>query len=254
MKHQTLISAAIGIAVILGALACGGENNNASTGSDQNITGGGPAGADLSVDPQLVGKWTTDGADLALFHSLALNKDRTFHAIGGCKGQPGAAVCFAITEIDGTWTTITAPDKGSGGALNRQLLLTDQSGKVTTLYYSISGDTVTFSTQQGGATSIFEKEPDQRVAAGKVCTDQTGAPLECVDGFECRSNCPKGAMCLIQIMTCQPKLTGIQQGGVCGPSTNPNVQTSACADGLDCKSNCPADAKCIIEIDTCQPK
>jgi hypothetical protein len=238
MRCYTLVSFATG--VVLTLLACGGENNRASTGSDQNIA----AGAQSALDPQLEGQWTTSGPDLELFHSLALNKDGTFHAIGGCKGSSrGAAACFAIIEMDGTWKT-------SKEAKDDQLLLTDQFGTVTILFYSVSGGTATFSKESGGAGSVFKKS-DGKIAPGKTC--RVGIDT-CVDNFECRSNCPKGAECIIEIDLCQPTPTGIKQGGVCEITDLNGQSNDPCATGLECKSNCPPDAKCFVQINTCQPR
>jgi hypothetical protein len=235
-----------GVWLLAGAAACSNASEGGgATGPEQDIKASSPAPpasggtTDAARDTKLVGKWSTDGADHLLFHSLALNSDGTFSAVGGCKpNTDGKLNCFAIVLIQGTWKTSASPEK---------LTLVDQSARATDLFYSLKGDTVSFSTEQSGAKSTFKKQPDPRIAAGQACKDGD----TCVDGFECRSNCPVGAMCLISFNVCQPKLLAIKEGGICGQVSDVRGG-GQCAAGLTCKSNCPEGAKCIVEIDTCQ--
>jgi hypothetical protein len=234
------------ILLISAAVACERQAGDGSAaGSSEDLT----SAPTSSHDPALVGQWTTDGADALLFHSLSLSKDGTFSAMGGCApaANGGEVHCFAIVLINGTWKT--GVSGGPPGPADRQVLtLVDQSGQTTTLFYGVSGDTLTVSRDSSAAKSVFKKQPDHRVAAGKACNPGD----ECVDGFECRSNCPIGAECIIQLNVCQPKATSLKQGAVCGPTTG--TPTAPCAAGLVCKTNCPSGAACIIEIETCQPK
>jgi hypothetical protein len=238
----TMISLAMGVVVAAGVLACNGESSGGATGPEQDIKT--MASFDSTHDPKLVGQWTTNGNDLLLFHSLSLHKDGTFNAVGGCAPTAaGAPVhCFAIVEIHGLW-------KSGVNGTHTQLTLTDQSAQATNLFYTVTGDTIELGKDVAGAKSVFKKEPDARIGANKACNEGD----VCVDGFECRSNCPINAECVVQFNVCQPKQMTIKQGGVCGPTEDLKPGTN-CAPGLTCKSNCPEGAKCIVEIDTCQPQ
>ena len=236
------------VVLVAGLFACEAQSSDGAAGSSEDLS----AAPASSHDPALVGQWTTDGADALLFHSLSLAKDGTFSAMGGCApSTPGGAVhCFAIVLINGNWKTGTSGGSGGppGPASRQVLTLVDQSGQTTTLFYSVSGDTLTFSRDSGSAKSVFKKQPDHRIAAGKACNPGD----ECVEGFECRSNCPIGAECIIQFNACEPKPTTLKKGAVCGPTSA--APAASCGPGLVCKSNCPVGAECIIEIETCQTK
>jgi hypothetical protein len=215
-----------------------------SADREQDIKAAAPATDEH--DPKLVGQWSTDGSEPRLFHFLALAKDGTFHAVGGCAPTEdgGTARCFAIVEIHGTWTTsATGPEHPA----LPQLTLNDQSGRATDLLYTLSGDSVSFSTDVSSPKSVFRREPQPRVGAAEACKKGD----LCVDGFECRSNCPNGAECVVQFNLCQPKLVMIKQDGICGP-TSIVAAGAQCEHGLVCKSNCPDGAKCIVDIETCQ--
>ncbi|MFO0674263.1 MAG: hypothetical protein U0235_32400 [Polyangiaceae bacterium] len=190
-------------------------------------------GALATGTSKLVGSYTqtSDSGDVG-FYAIQLRKSGTFHATGGCKPSDNGPHCFAIVEMDGKWT-----------AQNGELDLVDQFDQTTKLSYSLNGDDLVLK-KGAGAAATFGKATSGVVHPGGICKDGD----KCTSGYECRSNCPKDAECIMAIDTCQPKVATVKAGGVCqlGPDSAP------CGKGYSCKSNCPPGAMCIVALNVCQ--
>lgn len=190
-------------------------------------------GALATGTSKLVGSWTesSDSGDVG-FYAIQLRKSGTFHATGGCKPSDSGPHCFAIVELDGKWTAT------STGELD----LVDQFDQTTKLAYSFTGDDLVLK-KGSAAPATFTKASSGAIHPGGVCKDGD----KCTSGYECRSNCPKDAECIMAIDTCQPKVKTVKAGGVCQLGQD----SAPCATGYTCKSNCPMGAMCLVSINVC---
>jgi hypothetical protein len=143
------------------------------------------------------------------------------------------------------WTS-----KKSGAQL--QLNLKDSLGQKSTFVYSVDGSDLTL-TGKDGTKSVFAKQPAQKIPPGRTCSlpggaDEANANNPCVDGFECRSNCPANAECVLELDTCQPQVR-IKKGQACLPG-------DTCVEGAKCKPTnvtCPPGDECFAaSLNICQ--
>ena len=248
MNNRFLFSSIIAGLGILGAtIACG----NGSASGDDTTQGelGRTEEAAGNIDESIVGTWVDDSGDQLLVHTLELREDGTFHAKGGCRvGDDGTRRCYEVEEAKGKWSTESANLRAASW-----IVLKVRGGKEQRFLYTpgrlagMGNDALLFSKQPNDSKRAkFKKLATDALAPGDICV----AGRSCSEGFECRSNCPRNAMCIVAIDTCQP-VAVIQRGGVCGHDTNPEAR---CADGLVCKDNCPQGAMCFVSIFTCQPR
>ena len=109
---------------------------------------------DLPAGP--TGSFKSTGADSLPFFSIQINTDGTFSATGGCKPPAAGAVeCFALTYINGSWTTaLSGPQLGSPAGAP-QLVLVDSLSQQSKYFFMFDGKTLSLSETYGGEASDF---------------------------------------------------------------------------------------------------
>jgi hypothetical protein len=152
------------------------------------------AGDELRVSV-LVGDFALHGTQNDTpFNSITLSADHTFKAQGGCHGSGGgAAHCFAITAIHGTWKTTTSGPQLGHPQGAPQIELTDSFHQVTTYFYSLTSDQLALRKSFNGPKSVFDKDVSSlpKLHSFDVCADKFDNSLGvCPEDLPCEFDGP----------------------------------------------------------------
>jgi hypothetical protein len=186
------IFACVGLVFLAATAACA-----AGTGEDQQDNGAASAADELQASQTpsvLVGTFSLKGdVDDMRFHTLTLNADHSFKAVGGCRQTGPGAHCFAITAIQGTWKTKTsAPLAGAPNGLP-QIELVDSFNQTSDLFYSLKSDVLSLKNAHEGRATEFDKDLSNlpKLRDNAVCADKFDNTLGfCQHDFVCVAEGP----------------------------------------------------------------